>query len=100
MDQYKNIKENLKTSEIKISINEIFHFLTEMVEIYAIIKSEENLKENFPEKFCEKETEKENNHTNNTNPNESNEISLQKNYESLIRKLESDLRNHLKVNFI
>ena len=49
-----------------------------MVEIYATLKSEQNY-------FAENEK------------NENEEISQQKNYENLIRKLESDLRNHLKV---
>jgi hypothetical protein len=75
-----------------------------MVEIYSTIKSELNEKEKFFEENLNNKNNNDNNiNTNYTNLNESNEISiqkLQKNYENLIRKLESDLRNHLKVNFI
>ena len=55
-----------------------------MIEIYANLKAEHNKEDTkIPEKDTEMTLE-----------------SQQEGYESLIRKLESDLRNHMKVFFL
>lgn len=79
MDERTNIKNSNKVSQI-------FDYITELVEIYSDMKSEMNSKNNLEEK--KKATE------------EQDSITLesqQESYESLIRKLENDLRNHMKV---
>lgn len=69
---------NPKTNQ---GILKIFEYLKEMVEIYSNVKCDA--------KDSEISIRKDDNIIN----------FQQQNYESLIRKLEIDLRNHMKVNF-
>ncbi len=78
-DERTNIKNSNKVSQI-------FDYITELVEIYSDMKTEMNSKNYLEER--KKTTE------------EQVLITLesqQESYESLIRKLENDLRNHMKV---
>ncbi len=79
MDERTNIKNSNE-------LNQIFDYITEFVEIYSDLKSEISLKNHLQEKMRKIENQ--------------DSISLesqQESYESLIRKLENDLRNHMKV---
>lgn len=78
-DERSNIKNSNKLSQI-------FDYITELVEIYSDLKSEININDYLNEKK--------------KISNDQELISLesqQESYESLIRKLENDLRNHMKV---
>lgn len=77
-------KENLQSSN---KLSHIFHNLTELIDIYTDLKAEIQINNYFEEK---KRFEK-------VSPNALE--AQQESYESLIRKLEADLRNHMKVNF-
>ena len=78
-DERTNIKNSNK-------LYQIFDFITELVEIYTDLKSEICLKNHLEEKKRITEYQ------------ESITLELQQeSYESLIRKLENDLRSHMKV---
>lgn len=78
-DERTNIKNSNKLSQI-------FDYITELVEIYSDLKSQTILKNHLEEKKRITEDQ------------ESITLELQQeSYESLIRKLENDLRNHMKV---
>jgi len=89
MTNFKNSKDLTdERTHIKNSnkLSQIFDYITELVENYSDLKSEISMK-NYTE---EKKRIAEDQET----------ITLesqQETYESLIRKLENDLRNHMKV---
>lgn len=93
MSQSKNTFKNLKQrtderTNIKNSnkLSQIFDYIIELVEIYSDLKSQLSLK-NYLEKK-KRITEDQDSIT---------PESQQESYESLIRKLENNLRNHVKV---
>lgn len=81
-NEYSEERANLKNST---KISNIFEYIIEMVDIYSNMKGEFKYESTVEEKKSK----------------ESKEINAleiqQESYESLIRKLESDLRNHMKV---
>ena len=77
-DNFEEEKHNLKNS---VKISKIFEYIIELFDVYAEIKTDQTLKENKK----------------NMNNIEMTLETQQESYESLIRKLESDLRNHMKV---
>ena len=83
-----DIKKSEKFEEEKsdlinsVKISKIFDYIIELIELYADLKSENKKEEKKKDYNIEMTLE-----------------SQQEGYESLIRKLESDLRNHMKVLF-
>lgn len=79
--EFLSSKETLKKNHNKANngFPQLLEFLKELVEIYSEMKT--NLREN---EFTIRK-------------NEDSANFQQQNYENLIRKLESDLRNHMKV---